>query len=141
MKTNLKRFLIIIGAIVYYCTTTIGFVWVLTDMNIAVWWWSLLALLCLVLIYVPTAVIIVLTFIGHFDKFGNTKEEEIDEELLIHSVINQLETDFGDNDFESMSNLLEAIISDERDGKDVLWEYLSNTAQENLKEGLTIKRF
>ena len=140
MNKYLKRFLFILGALLYYAGGTIGFGSVLSGMNMASWWFVFAILVVHIIITCPTVIVIILSLFGELDDMF-TDEEEIDEELLVHAVINQLEADFGDNDFDSMSDMLETLISDENDSKDVLWQYLSNTAQENLKEGLTIKRW
>jgi len=66
---------------------------------------------------------------------GNIKDN-----LLEHSVVNQLEADFGDNDFDSMSEMISNLIHLEPARK-VLFNYLSDTAQNNLEQGLTKIRY
>lgn len=63
-----------------------------------------------------------------------------DDNLLQHAVINQLETDFNDRDFDAMSEMLELLIKNE-ESKKILIEYLSDTAKENWLEGKTIVRY
>ena len=60
--------------------------------------------------------------------------------LLLHAVINQLEADFDDNEFESMDELLTKLIENE-DNHEILIAYLSDSAKENWLEGRTKVRF
>ena len=60
--------------------------------------------------------------------------------LLEHSVINQLETDLNDQDFDAMSEMLSLLIKNE-ESKKILIEYLSDTAKENWLEGKTNVRY
>lgn len=64
----------------------------------------------------------------------------MNKEDLEHAVINQLEADFQDNDFEAISELLQILMTNE-DNIEVLVGYLSDAALKNLEEGLTIKRY
>jgi len=64
----------------------------------------------------------------------------MDNNLLEHAVLNQLEADFNDLDFDSMSEMLELLIKNE-DSKKILIEYLGNSALENLIEQRTIIRY
>lgn len=68
-----------------------------------------------------------------------TDKEEKDY-LLKHAIINQLEVDFNDNDFESISELIQILINLEPAEK-ALIGYLSDTALENWQEGKTNTRY
>ena len=61
-------------------------------------------------------------------------------ELLEHAVLNQLEIDLDEHDYEAVSELLELLLKDESNRK-ILYNYLSDLAQKNLKEGKTVKRY
>lgn len=65
---------------------------------------------------------------------------EEQEDLLEHAVINQLESDFDDNDFDSLSELVKNLIHLEPARK-CLIEYLSDSAKENWLEGKTKIRY
>lgn len=67
-------------------------------------------------------------------------ETEYDKNLLLHAVINQLETDFDDNEFESLDEFLTMLMKNE-DNHTILIEYLSDSAKENWLEGKTNVRF
>lgn len=60
--------------------------------------------------------------------------------LLLHAVINQLETDFDDNEFHSMDEFLTKLIENE-DNHTIMYNYLCDSAQENWIEGKTNTRF
>ena len=60
--------------------------------------------------------------------------------LLEHAVINQLETDFDDQDYDAMSEMLQHLMFLEPARK-VLVEYLSDTAKENWLDGNTVIRY
>lgn len=66
---------------------------------------------------------------------NNIKNDDLE-----HAVINQLEADFGDQDFDAMSELLQILMKSENN-REILFNYLGDTAQENVKEGLTNKRY
>lgn len=59
---------------------------------------------------------------------------------LEHAVINQLEADFNDLDFDSMSEMLELLIKNEKN-QEILFQYLSDTTQQNFIEGRTNCRY
>lgn len=61
-------------------------------------------------------------------------------DLLEHAVINQLETDFDDQDFDAMSEMIQCLIQVE-DAKKILIEYLSDSGKENWIEQKTVKRW
>lgn len=61
-------------------------------------------------------------------------------DLLEHEIINQIEADLESNDFEALSEMIQSILELEG-GEKVLKAYLSDSATENLKEGLTEKRY
>ena len=64
----------------------------------------------------------------------------MDNILLEHAVVNQLESDFHDNDFDSMSEMI-ALLLESEDNRSILFNYLSDSAQQNLKDGKTFKRY
>jgi len=66
------------------------------------------------------------------------KNEE--QNLLVHSFMNQLETDFNDQDYDAMSEMIQLLIK-YATNKKIIIEYLSDTAKENLIEGRTNCRF
>lgn len=70
-------------------------------------------------------------------EFTETKD---DDNLLMHAVINQLEADFSDIEFDAMSEMLELLIKN-KESKKILIEYLGDTAKENWLEGKTNVRF
>ena len=63
-----------------------------------------------------------------------------DKDLLEHAFINQLETDFDNQDYDAMSEMIQLLIKDESNVK-IITEYLSDSAKENLLEGLTPCRY
>lgn len=66
--------------------------------------------------------------------------KEVNKDALEHAVINQLEADFEDQDYDSMSEMLQMLMKDDNN-VEILINYLSDTAQENLTEGKTFKRY
>ena len=60
--------------------------------------------------------------------------------LLLHAVINQLETDFDDQDFDAMDEFITKLMENP-DNQTILYNYLSDSAQENWLEGKTSVRF
>lgn len=60
--------------------------------------------------------------------------------LLLHAVINQLETDFDEQDYDAMDELITMLMKNE-DNHEILFAYLSDTAQANWLEGRTNVRF
>jgi DNA-binding SARP family transcriptional activator len=65
---------------------------------------------------------------------------EEDNNLLEHAVINQIETDLNDKDYDALSEMIKNLIHLEPARK-VLIEYLSDTAKENWLEGKTSIRY
>lgn len=61
-------------------------------------------------------------------------------ELLEHAILNQLEIDLDEHDYDAVSEMLELLLQDKRN-QDILFNYLSDSAQKNLKEGKTVKRY
>ena len=59
---------------------------------------------------------------------------------LLHGIINQLESDFDDNEYDSMDELLTKLMENESNHT-ILIDYLSDTAKENWLEGKTNERF
>jgi hypothetical protein len=64
----------------------------------------------------------------------------MDLELLEQAVLNQIEADLNDGDFESFSEMMEQLLKDEKN-RLILFNYLSDTAQKNLKESKTVIRY
>ena len=64
----------------------------------------------------------------------------MNKELLEQVVLNQIEADLNDNDFEAYSEMMSLLLEDEKN-LDILFEYLSDTAQKNLKEEKTPIRY
>lgn len=64
----------------------------------------------------------------------------MDKNLLKHAVINQLEVDFGDSDYDAMDELFTMLLKN-NDNVSILHDYFSDTGQQNLAEGLTHKRW
>lgn len=56
--------------------------------------------------------------------------------LLVHALLNQLESDFEEQEYDSIDELLSSLIKDDKN-KVLLIEYLSDTAKENWLEGKT----
>lgn len=59
---------------------------------------------------------------------------------LLHALINQLETDFEDQDYDAMDEFITTLMKNP-DNHDIIWNYLSDSAQENFIEGRTFTRF
>lgn len=66
--------------------------------------------------------------------------KKTEENLLEHAFINQLETDFNDQEYDAMSEMIQLLIKNQ-DNKKIIIEYLSDTAKENWLEGRTNCRF
>ena len=64
----------------------------------------------------------------------------INKESLEHAVLNQIETDLLDKDFEAYSEMMQLLLKDDKN-KEILFNYLSDTAQENVKLEMTFKRY
>jgi len=67
-------------------------------------------------------------------------ESEEGKNLLLHAVINQLETDFDDNEFDAIDELITKLMEN-MDNHEILYNYLSDSAQQNWMEGKTTIRF
>ena len=76
--------------------------------------------------------IIIDALTSHLDSIQNN--------LLVHATINQLEADFDCQDYESMDELIIKLI-DIPQAKELLVGYLSDTALENWKINKTVKRY
>lgn len=66
--------------------------------------------------------------------------DEESKNLLLHAIINQLESDFDDNEFDSMDELITKLIENESN-HEILIGYLSDSAKEDWLEGRTAVRF
>lgn len=64
----------------------------------------------------------------------------MDKELLEQAVLNQIEVDLNDEDFEAYSEMIQLLLKNENN-LNILFEYLSDTAQKNLKANLTVNRY
>jgi hypothetical protein len=60
--------------------------------------------------------------------------------LLCHAVINQLEADLNEQEYDSLDELITQLVKDEKTKK-ILIEYLSDTVKEFWLEGKTTPRF
>jgi DNA-binding SARP family transcriptional activator len=67
------------------------------------------------------------------------KLESMKEERLVSAVLNQLEADFDDQEFDSVEELIKELVKS-KPVRRILFDYLSESAQQNLREGLTVKR-
>ena len=65
---------------------------------------------------------------------------KINKNLLNHAVINQLDADLAGEDYDAMDEMLQLLMKSD-DNCNILHEYLSDTAQRNLEEGLTTKNW
>lgn len=71
----------------------------------------------------------------------NTQEAvELWNNLLEHAVLNQIESDLDEHDYDSLSEMIGLLIKSEP-AKKILIEYLSDTAKENWLEGKTNCRY
>lgn len=66
--------------------------------------------------------------------------KNINAQLLEHAVLNQIEADLSDKDFEAYSEMMQLLLKDDRN-KEIIFNYLSDSAQENIKLELTFKRY
>lgn len=66
--------------------------------------------------------------------------ENQEQYLLEHAFMNQLESDFEDQDFDAMSEMIQLLLKNE-DNRNIIIEYLSDSAKENWLEGKTSTRF
>ena len=60
--------------------------------------------------------------------------------LLLHALMNQLETDFQDQDYDAMDEFITQLMRNE-DNHTIVYSYLTDTAQKNWEEGKTKCRF
>ena len=60
--------------------------------------------------------------------------------LLEHAVINQLEQDFEDQDYDALSEMLGLLMEDERSAK-ILTEYIGDELREQFLEGKVTIRY
>lgn len=135
MKTWQKRVLWILAGLIAYCAViTIGVI-VFLNVNIATFFWGNIW---------PPFIVIASSLAGMlcwYRAIEITAPPPYDLNLLVHAVINQLEADFEIKDFDAMSEMIECLLKHDRPNHDVLYQYLGDTAQHNLKEGLTAKRW
>lgn len=61
-------------------------------------------------------------------------------DLLEHAVLNQIESDIQSQDFESFSEMMQLLLQN-KENQDILFNYLGDSAQENLKVGITFNRY
>lgn len=138
----MKTKLLILGAVVYYCAIILLAIWLGIYFNIASNWFIVYLIAAFFVVTIPTSVVFVVVFNDFIKKHLKLKKKpDYDINLLEHAVINQIESDLGDNDFAALSEMLQNLISGKYDNTEILYQYLGDTAQENLKEGLTVKRW
>jgi DNA-binding SARP family transcriptional activator len=63
----------------------------------------------------------------------------MEEQRLVSAVLNQLEADFDEQEFDYIEELLRQLVKS-KPVRQILFDYLSESAQQNLREGLTLKR-
>ena len=68
----------------------------------------------------------------------NTEMTEND--LLELAVLNEIEKDLDENDYDAVSEMLQLLISKE-ESRNILIEYLSDQAKEDWIEGRTYRRY
>jgi len=74
------------------------------------------------------------------EQFLRQMSDEVDETLLIHEVLNQMSADLNEGYYEAIDELMTKLL--EVNGvEELLTGYLSDSALENLKEGLTQKLY
>ena len=138
MKLIYQSFLwALVGTIVYLAIIGIG-VTVFLNVDISTFFWGLIF----------PIIVIVIAFIGGgvfwfkaIALYTNPMvEPEYDLGLLAHEVINQLESDFECEDFEGMDDMIRTLLKNERPNHEVMYDFLSESARQNLKEELTAKR-
>jgi hypothetical protein len=61
-------------------------------------------------------------------------------DLLEHSFLNQVEADLEQSDFTAFSELMEMLLKN-KENQDLIFNYLSDSAQKNLKQGVTFNRY
>ena len=66
--------------------------------------------------------------------------ENLNTESLEHAVLNQIETDLLDKDFDAYSEMMQLLLKNKENRK-ILFDYLLDTAQENVKLGMTFSRY
>ena len=66
--------------------------------------------------------------------------ENQEQYLLEHAFINQLETDFDEQEYDAMSEMIQLLLKN-KDSKKIIIEYLSDTTKECWLEGRTNCRF
>ena len=64
----------------------------------------------------------------------------MDNNNLKHAVINQIKSDLGAKEFDSLDELLERLMCN-AEAKGILISFLSGSALENANLGLTFKRY
>lgn len=60
--------------------------------------------------------------------------------LLLHAILNQIETDFDEQDYDSIDEMLQ-LLMENPEAKHILTEYLSESAKANWLEDKTVKRY
>lgn len=67
----------------------------------------------------------------HTDQYKNQ---------LLHAVLNQVEQDLEDQDYEALDEMLQMLIKDKK-SRDILYHYLSDEAQDDLAEFSVVERY
>lgn len=122
----------LLGVVIYASIITIGVV-IFVNVNIATFFWGNVF---------PYIIIIIGSCLGGgwfwIKAFTLQDPPPYDLEFLKHEVINQLETDFEEQNFEALDKLLTDLTETQHE---LLFEFLSETGQKNLIEGLTHLRY
>lgn len=136
MKLIYKKILwALLGVVIYAGIIAIGGI-IFVNVNIATIFWGKIF---------PYIIIIIGSCLGGgifwVKAFSLTEPPEYDLGLLAHEVINQLEADFDSQDFEAMDEMIRTLTKNEKPNHEIMYAYLTETGQQNLKEGLTAKRW
>ena len=135
MKLIYKKILwAFVGIAVYAFILFIGAI-IFVNVNIATMFWGVIYPLFMI------AVACLGGAIFWNKAYYLTDPPEYDLDLLVHEVINQMEADFDSKDMEALDEMIKCLIKQDRPNHDILYQYLSDTGQQNLKEGLTAKRW
>ena len=65
---------------------------------------------------------------------------KINNKLLMHEVLNQIEADINDFDFDAFDELMEKLLQSNMN-KELFFSFLSDSAQKNIRDGLTVCRY
>lgn len=135
MKLIYKKALWMVGGVLTYSLILILGAVVFVNVNVATFFWGEVFPFFILMLATISGVLMVL--------HGFMLKEPIPYDLnsLKHEVLNQLENDFDCKDLEALDEMLQCLLKDDRPNHEVLHAYLSDTGQQNLKDGLTHKRW